>query len=378
MAAGGPSIGPSSRYASLDSLSPDAPSPSPPPSSRKHHLPSLRRLIGSSAGRRGPSDPASAPGNGGSSSRSSSRALVPAKSGDASSGGGQKLGSMVRKLMDKRPGKSGSSDAAKLVVPGGRIAEDLKKAVAAGGKKESSLATLHQKFFQKGGLVGERTPAKALTEVKTNTRTLAMVLRSERELLTQNAEYEVEISQIRLLLEEKDREVDKLKDLCLKQREEIKALKDAILFPDVMNAQLQVLLDKQGSELKQAKQVIPMLQEQVSSLTGQLKSLAVDLAEVKADKYSARTCFDGHATSPRTPTYDQEASDSSDFSSEEQVTPGSPDDMLVEDLNPCLTPRFSKTKSKVTDDLPHKFFHSLESEYDEMMGYAYGSFGSST
>lgn len=74
--------------------------------------------------------------------------------------------------------------------------------------------------------------------------------------------------------------MDKLKDLCLKQREEIKSLKSAILFPDVMNSQLQELLEKQGSELKQAKQVIPNLQRQVTSLTGQLQCLAVDLAEV--------------------------------------------------------------------------------------------------
>lgn len=71
-----------------------------------------------------------------------------------------------------------------------------------------------------------------------------------------------------------------MKDLCLKQREEIKTLKDAILFPDVMNAQLQVQLENQGSELKQAKLVIPMLQEKVSSLTGQLQCLAEGLAEV--------------------------------------------------------------------------------------------------
>lgn len=71
-----------------------------------------------------------------------------------------------------------------------------------------------------------------------------------------------------------------MKDLCLKQREEIKALKSAILFPDAMNSHLQELLEKQGSELKQAKQVIPTLQRQVTSLTGQLQTLAEDLAEV--------------------------------------------------------------------------------------------------
>lgn len=68
--------------------------------------------------------------------------------------------------------------------------------------------------------------------------------------------------------------------MCLKQREEIKALKDAILFPDVINSQLQDLLEEQDFELKQAKHVIPNLQNQVISLTGQLQCLAEDLAEV--------------------------------------------------------------------------------------------------
>lgn len=57
-------------------------------------------------------------------------------------------------------------------------------------------------------------------------------------------------------------------------------MKNAILFPDVMNSQLQELLEKQGSELKQAKQLIPSLQQQVTSLTGQLQWLAEDLKEV--------------------------------------------------------------------------------------------------
>lgn len=73
-------------------------------------------------------------------------------------------------------------------------------------------------------------------------------------------------------------QVEKLKNLCLKQREEIKALKSATLFPDhATDSHLQGLLEKQGSELKQ---VIPSLQRQVTSLTGHLQSLAQDLAEV--------------------------------------------------------------------------------------------------
>ena len=70
----------------------------------------------------------------------------------------------------------------------------------------------------------------------------------------------------------------------MKQREEIRSLKNAILFPDVMNSQLQELVEKQGSELKQANQLIPSLQKQVTSLTGQLQCLAYDLAEVTLRK----------------------------------------------------------------------------------------------
>lgn len=76
-------------------------------------------------------------------------------------------------------------------------------------------------------------------------------------------------------------QVQKLKDLCLSQREEIKSLKNAVLFQDPMNNnQVQELLERQGSELKQAKQMIPALQRQVNSLTDQLQCLADGLAEV--------------------------------------------------------------------------------------------------
>ncbi|GFY90671.1 hypothetical protein Acr_07g0008680 [Actinidia rufa] len=232
------------------------------------------------------------------------------------------LSAMVKKLVAGKPKKT-----ANLVIPADFIAEDLKKA----GRKESNFAGLHRKLFSKGSAKKEGSEKKALTDVKlnTNTRTLAMVLRSERELLSQNKEQEAEIAELKMTLEEKNREGEKLKDLCLKQREEIKALKSAILFPDVMNSQLQELLEKQGLELKQAKQLIPSLQRQVTSLTGQLQCLAEDLAEVKADKYSVRGCFDADMNSPKTPVYDQEdAANSLEFSSEDHATPGSPDDMF--------------------------------------------------
>ncbi|WOL00973.1 hypothetical protein Cni_G09686 [Canna indica] len=333
------SIRPSSnRYASADSRSSsDHSSPCSDRRDSGKNLSYLRRLITNSSGRRPPSDTVAAPV--GPVTENSSRALVKAR--DAK--GGHHFGSMVKKLMEKRSNsKPGSAGRTALVVSPDMIADDLKK-----GAKGSHFSAMSRKLYQKGGSA-ERTADKALTEVKTNTRTLAMVLRSERELLTQNKEYEAEISELHLLIEEKNREIEKLKDLCLTQREEIKALKDAILFPDVMNSQLQELLEKQGYELKQAKQVIPSLQKQVSSLTGQLQCLAEDLAEVKADKdkYPSRICFDGHMSSPRTPIVNEEHANSLEYSYGDHMTSqyGSPDEMFLKDFNPCLTPCFSKTK----------------------------------
>ncbi|KAL3820828.1 hypothetical protein ACJIZ3_006733 [Penstemon smallii] len=297
------------------------------------------------------SDPSS------SSEFSSSRAV--AKRNDAASTH-MNFSSMVKKLVDNKKAKNLNREVPKLVVAADFLAQDLKKPLKKG---TGGLSGLHKKLFNKGSSSsgakrGDESSKKALTEVKGNTRTLAMVLRSERELLSSNKEQEEQIVELKIVLEEKNREVEKLKDLCLKQREEIKCLKSAILFPDVMNSQLQDLLEKQNSELKQAKQLIPSLQRQVSSLTGQLQYLADDLAEVKAEKYSGRRFSDNHFSSPRTPSYEQEdAADSlvvfsqfdQDFSSGDYATPESPDEMFVKDLNPCLTPYYVKTKSKEFD-----------------------------
>ncbi|XP_021766758.1 uncharacterized protein LOC110731224 [Chenopodium quinoa] len=254
---------------------------------------------------------------------------------------------MVKKFMEKRTvssskTKSNGDRPLPLIIPADFIAEDLKKSA----RKGSNLSALPKKLFGKGSNSSDKK-VKALTEVKTNTRTLAMVLRSERELLTLNKDQEAQISDLKSLLQERNLEVEKLKNLCLKQREEIKALKSAILFPEEMNSQLEELLEKQGSELKQAKQVIPTLQRQISSLTGQLQCLSEDLAEVKAVKYTSNSCVDGNFSSPRTPIYDQEeAANSLDFSDDDPTTPDSPVDMLLRDVNPCLTPCYSKMKSK--------------------------------
>ncbi|KAJ1701559.1 hypothetical protein LUZ63_001338 [Rhynchospora breviuscula] len=249
---------------------------------------------------------------------------------------GQNLGSLLRKLIDKR--SVNSKKHGPPVLPPDPIAKEAK---GAGKPSGSNISALSRKLFQKGA------EKKALTEVKSNTRTLAMVLRSERELLAQNKEYEDEICELRLLLEERNIEIEKLKDLCLKQREEIKALKDAVLFPEETNMQMQYLVEKQGEELQQAKQVIPALQREVSSLTAHLHCLALDLAQVKAEKHGANAC-DGLMSPPRTPilhsqeesTYTLESSTSRPEVSEY----GSSDEMFLKDFNPCLTPRFSKKK----------------------------------
>ncbi|KAK4371555.1 hypothetical protein RND71_011030 [Anisodus tanguticus] len=252
------------------------------------------------------------------------------------------FGSIVKKFVEHKSGPPKQKGELKLVIPVDFIAEDMKKTA----KRGTGLSALHKKLFKGVKRDESSEKKKGLTEVKGNTRTLAMLLRSERELLSMNKEQENQIVELKLTIEEKNREVEKLKDLCLKQREEIKSLKNAVLFPDVMNSQLQELLEKQGSELKQAKQLIPSLQEQVTSLTGQIQCLTYDLAEVKADKYSSRGCYDSLSSSPRSPEYNQEeAANSLEFSSENTI-PGSPDDMFLKDLNPCLTPYSAKTKSK--------------------------------
>ncbi|KAL5574910.1 hypothetical protein UlMin_016609 [Ulmus minor] len=249
---------------------------------------------------------------------SSSRVLVKAKPSDLSRTKSKpsdpNFTALVKKFMEKRSNTNKKAEnRVGLVIPNDVIAEDLKKTA----RKGSNFAGLHKKLFGKGTTTPpssagkEKREVKALTEVKANTRTLAMVLRSERELLSLTKDQESEISELKFMLEDKNKEVEKLKDLCLKQREEIKELKNAILFPDAINLQLQNVLEKQGSELKQAKELIPTLQMQVTSLTGQLQCLAEDLAEVKADKYSARTGFQHHSGSPTIPMYSREEASNS-------------------------------------------------------------------
>ncbi|KAJ1293583.1 hypothetical protein BS78_01G079700 [Paspalum vaginatum] len=304
-----------SRYAAYDS-----PSPSPSP----------RRAA--------PSGTAATPGGPrGSGSRAlvvagrSGRDLLGAKPQPQAHGN---LGSVLRRLisMDKKP----PSAKSQLPVPPAAAAKN-------GGGGGGKLPGLSRKLFQKGSSTDAAAArkTKALTDVKNggnnaNTRTLAMVLRSERELLAQSKAQEDEIAALRLQLENKDREVERLKDLCLRQREEIRTLKDAVLFPD---AETEPEPDRR-------------LRDEISTLTGQIQCLAQELALVKAEKHSPRSCFDedGYCSSPRTPGFNEETAFSLECSIGEAETPnyGSPDEMFSKDLNPCLTPCIAKSKSDVS------------------------------
>ncbi|KAF5474960.1 hypothetical protein F2P56_006812 [Juglans regia] len=148
---------------------------------------------------------------------SSSRALVKSKPSDLSRTKSKPsnpgLATMVKKFMEKKSSSSSKSKAVNrtaLVIPSDAIAEDLKKTA----RKGASFTGLHKKLFgnENGSGKGatsfeKKKEVKALTEVKGNTRTLAMVLRSERELLCLNKEHEIEIAELKLMLQNKNREV---------------------------------------------------------------------------------------------------------------------------------------------------------------------------
>lgn len=141
---------------------------------------------------------------------SSSRALVKTKPSDLARAkvkpSDQNLTAMVKKFMEKRSGSKPKTlkHAAGLVISSDLIAEDLKKTA----RKGTNFGGLHKKLFGKGTVEKKEVKeVKALTEVKGNTRTLAMVLRSERELLSLNKDQELEITELKLVLEEKYREV---------------------------------------------------------------------------------------------------------------------------------------------------------------------------
>ncbi|KAK1420029.1 hypothetical protein QVD17_21313 [Tagetes erecta] len=231
------------------------------------------------------------------SAQSSDSCLLSTKAVTKSSNNDQNLSSMFKKLIDRKRFSSSNNNNNNHLF----IAKDVKD------KTGGPLKLMEKKLMQFGG---KKKPLAI--EASSNSRTLAMVLRSERELLSQNKDQETEITKLNIMLQNKNKEVDKLKDLCFKQREEIKAL-------------------KKNKQLSDDDDNLPTLQNQISSLTTQLQYLAQDLAQVKAHKY---------------PVFTHEQEEEAAFNSLElSSAPSSPDDMFLNDLNPCLTP-YAKTKSK--------------------------------
>lgn len=115
------------------------------------------------------------------------------------------FGSLVKKLVEHKSGPSNKSKPKgelKLLVPTDFVA-----------KRGNGLSALHKKLFKgvvkrdEGSEEKKKKKKKALTEVKENTRSLAMVLRSERELLSMNKEQENQIDELKLVIEEKNIEV---------------------------------------------------------------------------------------------------------------------------------------------------------------------------
>jgi hypothetical protein len=253
------------------------------------------------------------------------------------------LGSVLRRLisMDKKP----PSCKNQLPVPPAAAAAAAAAKNNGGGK----LPGLSRKLFQKASSTEAAAPrkTKALTDVKNggnnaNTRTLGMVLRSERELLAQTKAQEDEIAALRLQLENKDREVERLKDLCLRQREEIRTLKDAVLFPDAepepepdrrLRDEISTLTDQIQCLAQELAQVRSLSRSRVCSLilhlggrSLMLRRLMFHFVQVKAEKHSVRSCFDedGYCSSPRTPGFNEETA----FSLVCSITPPSYSDMI--------------------------------------------------
>lgn len=125
---------------------------------------------------------------------------------------------MVKKFMEKKKSKP----KADFVVPADVTsfiahahAHDFNKkktnniSVIRGGGG-AGFGGLHKKLFgtNETDRKNNNKAKPALTEVKPiNARTLAMVLTSERELLTQNKDLEIQITQLNLMLHHKNTEV---------------------------------------------------------------------------------------------------------------------------------------------------------------------------
>lgn len=117
---------------------------------------------------------------------------------------------MVKKFVENKRTKN-LDKGPKFVIASDFVALDLKK----NAKKSTGLSGLHKKLFKGSSgssssvaKRGDESSKKALTEVKSNTRTLAMVLRSERELLSLNKDHEEQIAELKILLQQKNMEVN--------------------------------------------------------------------------------------------------------------------------------------------------------------------------
>jgi len=109
---------------------------------------------------------------------------------------------MEKRSISKTKTKTNGDRQLPVIVPADFLAEDLKKSA----RKASNFTALPKKLLGKaGGSTDKNT--KALTEVKSNTRTLAMVLRSERELLSLNKDQETQIADLKSLLQDRNQEV---------------------------------------------------------------------------------------------------------------------------------------------------------------------------
>uniref|UniRef100_A0A804QX14 Acid phosphatase/vanadium-dependent haloperoxidase-related protein n=1 Tax=Zea mays TaxID=4577 RepID=A0A804QX14_MAIZE len=87
------------------------------------------------------------------------------------------------------------------------------------------------------------------------------------------------------------------------------------------------------------------LRDDISTLTDQIQCLTQELAQ-EAEMHSARSCFDedGYRSSPRTSGFNEDIAFSLECNIGEAETPnyGSPDEMFSKDLNPCLTNYFGE------------------------------------
>eukprot|EP00250_Pteridium_aquilinum_P018272 c24016_g1_i1 orf=234-1820(+) len=158
----------------------------------------------------------------------------------------------------------------------------------------------------------DSSAAKQLTEMALH-KTLFVESGASRDADTHDCKDRTKLKwqQLEALLKLKDEELEgiqtaglMLKELCMKQDEEIKALKAA--FPATLKemSQLREACEKQEKELAYSRVALPALQVQVATLMDQLKSLTEDLAQMKACQETSSEKVSSHF-------HEREASNSS-------------------------------------------------------------------